>query len=141
MYLMDKTVLFGTIFVAIAAMMMISPAMAAVTNETGTVTTVATDTVTTDSGAGPFPVDGGFPAACNSVGSPVTFNIDLDDIEPRASGVACVVVDDDGDKKDKKDKVTICHKPLTSAEKTLKVPASAVAAHIAHGDYHGPCEV
>jgi len=34
------------------------------------------------------------------------------------------------------DKVTICHKD----KKTLVLPASAVDAHLAHGDYRGPCE-
>lgn len=37
------------------------------------------------------------------------------------------------------DKVTICHKPGTPAERTLSVASSAVAAHIAHGDVEGPC--
>ena len=36
-------------------------------------------------------------------------------------------------------KVTICHKPGTPAEKTMQVPASAVAGHLAHGDVLGPC--
>lgn len=38
------------------------------------------------------------------------------------------------------DKVTICHKPGTPAEKTMDVPQQAVAAHIGHGDTMGPCE-
>ena len=37
------------------------------------------------------------------------------------------------------DKVTICHKPGTPAEKTKEVPAQAVASHIGHGDTMGPC--
>ena len=37
-------------------------------------------------------------------------------------------------------KVTICHKEGTPAEKTLKIPQSALAAHIAHGDYEGECD-
>ena len=91
--MISKTTFFGTILAAIAAIMVMSPAMAAVTNETGTVTSaVSPQTVTLDSGPGPFPVDGGFPAACNNVGDPVTFDIDLADIEPRASNVACVVL-------------------------------------------------
>lgn len=36
-------------------------------------------------------------------------------------------------------KVTICHKPGTSDEATLSVAASAVAAHLAHGDTRGDC--
>lgn len=38
------------------------------------------------------------------------------------------------------DKVTICHKPGTTAEKTMTVPQSAVEGHLRHGDYIGPCE-
>jgi hypothetical protein len=41
---------------------------------------------------------------------------------------------------DAQGKVTICHKPGTPAERTLEVAASAVAAHLAHGDYLGACE-
>jgi hypothetical protein len=37
------------------------------------------------------------------------------------------------------EKVTICHKPGTPAERTLSVASSAVAAHLAHGDVEGPC--
>ena len=36
-------------------------------------------------------------------------------------------------------KVTICHKPGTPAEKTMQVPESAVAGHLAHGDVEGSC--
>ena len=36
-------------------------------------------------------------------------------------------------------KALICHKPGTPAEQTLEVAASAVEAHVAHGDYEGPC--
>lgn len=36
--------------------------------------------------------------------------------------------------------VTICHKPGTPAEHTLVVDDDAVPAHLAHGDYLGPCE-
>ena len=45
----------------------------------------------------------------------------------------------DSDEKDK-DKVQICHMKDTSAEKTLWVPASAVAGHESHGDTEGDCE-
>ena len=38
-----------------------------------------------------------------------------------------------------KKKVFICHKPGTPAEKTLKVPPSAVAGHTGHGDLIGKC--
>lgn len=33
------------------------------------------------------------------------------------------------------DRVTICHR----GQRTLVVPAAAVAAHLAHGDFFGPC--
>jgi hypothetical protein len=36
-------------------------------------------------------------------------------------------------------KVTICHKPGTPAEKTMEVPKSAVDGHLGHGDHPGPC--
>ena len=35
--------------------------------------------------------------------------------------------------------VTICHQPGTPSEQTLTVPVEAVRAHLAHGDYLGPC--
>jgi len=37
------------------------------------------------------------------------------------------------------DKMTICHKPGTKAEKTMSVPESAVKGHLAHGDHLGAC--
>jgi hypothetical protein len=37
-------------------------------------------------------------------------------------------------------KVIICHKPGTPAEKTKEVPQSAVDGHLRHGDRLGPCE-
>jgi len=37
------------------------------------------------------------------------------------------------------DKVTVCHKPGTSAEATLEIAAPAEAAHLAHGDTPGEC--
>jgi hypothetical protein len=37
------------------------------------------------------------------------------------------------------DKVTICHKPGTPAEKTMEVPSQAVGGHLGHGDTMGPC--
>jgi hypothetical protein len=37
------------------------------------------------------------------------------------------------------DTVTICHQPGTAAEETTAVDAPAVDAHLAHGDYLGPC--
>ncbi len=36
-------------------------------------------------------------------------------------------------------KVTICHKPSFDGGQTLIIASSAVAAHLAHGDYLGPC--
>ena len=38
------------------------------------------------------------------------------------------------------DKVTICHKPGTPAQKTMEVPAQAVPGHLGHGDSLGECE-
>lgn len=40
---------------------------------------------------------------------------------------------------DDDDKVTICHKPGTPAEKTMEVPQPAVQGHLNHGDYIGEC--
>jgi len=37
------------------------------------------------------------------------------------------------------ERVTICHKPGTPAQKTLSLPSPAVGAHLAHGDALGPC--
>ncbi len=37
------------------------------------------------------------------------------------------------------DRVTICHKPGTPAEKTLRLPQSAVPGHLGHGDTLGAC--
>src|SRR5918997_2409088 len=37
------------------------------------------------------------------------------------------------------EKVTICHKPGTPAEKTMDVPVSALRGHLGHGDTLGPC--
>jgi hypothetical protein len=36
-------------------------------------------------------------------------------------------------------KITICHKPGTSAEQTKDVPPTALDGHLGHGDYRGPC--
>ncbi len=53
-------------------------------------------------------------------------------------------VDDlyDGDAdgiQEEEERVIICHQPGTSAEKTLEVSASALDAHIGHGDTTGAC--
>jgi prepilin-type N-terminal cleavage/methylation domain-containing protein len=37
------------------------------------------------------------------------------------------------------DYVTICHKPGTSAQKTMTIPKSALEGHLGHGDYIGTC--
>lgn len=37
------------------------------------------------------------------------------------------------------EKITICHKPGTSSERTMEVPAAALEAHLAHGDTTGAC--
>ena len=37
------------------------------------------------------------------------------------------------------ERVTICHKPGTPAEKTLTIPLSALDGHLGHGDTVGPC--
>jgi hypothetical protein len=39
----------------------------------------------------------------------------------------------------KAEKVAICHKPGTPAEKTKFVPESALRGHLRHGDTLGPC--
>ena len=36
-------------------------------------------------------------------------------------------------------RVTICHKPGTSGQKTMTLPEPAVQAHLGHGDAPGPC--
>ena len=106
--------LYSVLVIFLIALMALVPVVsAAVTNETGTVSGVNPDLVRIDPFTVDYPVDGGFPAACNTMGSPVTFYIDLDDIDPRASGVACVAVapppsdqdnnDDDGDNDDEDD--------------------------------------
>ena len=40
---------------------------------------------------------------------------------------------------DPPEKVTICHKPGTPAEKTMDLPESAVPDHLGHGDFLGEC--
>lgn len=37
------------------------------------------------------------------------------------------------------ERITICHQPGTSAERTMGVPAAALDAHLAHGDATGTC--
>ncbi len=39
------------------------------------------------------------------------------------------------------DRITICHKPGTPAEKTLTVASPATGPHLSHGDQLGPCGV
>ncbi len=36
-------------------------------------------------------------------------------------------------------RVTLCHKPGTAAERTIIVSGESMAAHLAHGDYEGEC--
>ena len=43
------------------------------------------------------------------------------------------------EKKLDKHDVEICHKPGTSAEKTMDINESDLAAHLGHGDFEGPC--
>ena len=101
----------GLFVIFLIALMALTPVVsAAITVETGTVISTAPDKVRADVNGIVYPVDGGIPVACNSVGSFVTFDIDLADIEPRASGVACVTVapppsdvDNDGDNNDDDD--------------------------------------
>jgi hypothetical protein len=38
------------------------------------------------------------------------------------------------------ERVTICHKPGTPAEKTKTIPASALNDHLGHGDTTGSCQ-
>jgi len=40
----------------------------------------------------------------------------------------------------KSNKVSICHKPGTSAENTISVSENAIPAHVGHGDFIGTCE-
>ncbi len=40
---------------------------------------------------------------------------------------------------DPEGKVTLCHKPGTSAEKEIEVSASAMKGHFDHGDTMGTC--
>ena len=42
---------------------------------------------------------------------------------------------------DGSDRVTLCHKPDTKAEKTISVNANAEAGHLGHGDAVGECPV
>ena len=37
------------------------------------------------------------------------------------------------------EKVDVCHKPGTPAEKTLSIAEAALSAHLAHDDQEGPC--
>ena len=37
------------------------------------------------------------------------------------------------------EKVSVCHKPDTPAERTLEISPSALAAHVGHGDVEGAC--
>lgn len=41
---------------------------------------------------------------------------------------------------EKEDKVAICHKPNSKAEKTIEVSESAVASHLSHGDKPFACD-
>ncbi|HLF95896.1 MAG TPA: hypothetical protein VI457_02020 [Methylococcaceae bacterium] len=38
------------------------------------------------------------------------------------------------------DKVKICHKPNSPAEKTLEIPVAALKGHVGHGDSVGECD-
>jgi hypothetical protein len=38
------------------------------------------------------------------------------------------------------ERVTVCHKPGTPAQKTMSVSAAALEEHLGHGDLLGPCE-
>jgi len=41
---------------------------------------------------------------------------------------------------DRPERVTLCHKPGTPAEKTKTLPSSALFGHLGHGDTLGPCD-
>ena len=41
---------------------------------------------------------------------------------------------------DPEGKVTMCHKPGTSAEKTIEVSPNAMKGHFEHGDTWGACK-
>ena len=64
-------------------------ALAAITRENGHVTSIGPDTVAITGNPTQFQVNGGIPAPCNSVGSSVSFEIDLADREPIATNVVC----------------------------------------------------
>ena len=40
-----------------------------------------------------------------------------------------------------KNKVTVCHKPGTADELTMRIPPPALKGHLKHGDREGPCAV
>jgi hypothetical protein len=48
--------------------------------------------------------------------------------------------DDDGDRSDGRDRITVCHGPNGRAGHTITVSESAWSAHRAHGDYRGSCD-
>ena len=52
----------------------------------------------------------------------------------------CACVCDVEKETDDPDKVIICHKPGTPAEKTMLIPETALEGHLQHGDYLGSCE-
>lgn len=41
---------------------------------------------------------------------------------------------------DDRQRVTICHKPDSPAEKTMSLPQAALGGHLGHGDYLGACQ-
>ena len=47
---------------------------------------------------------------------------------------------DDSQTNSNEEKITICHKPGTPAEKTMEIPEDALDGHLDHGDYVGECE-
>src|SRR3989344_8597565 len=47
---------------------------------------------------------------------------------------------DDSQTNSNEEKITICHKPGTPAEKTMEIPEDALDGHLDHGDYVGVCE-
>lgn len=50
-----------------------------------------------------------------------------------------IIVDDDGQDDPAPQKVLVCHKPGTPAEKQLVLPESALKGHLGHGDVEGNC--
>lgn len=63
---------------------------------------------------------------------PYTVKTDIRYVDDEYDGEVAGSVEED-------EKITICHRPGHPSEQTLEVPASALDAHLAHGDTQGAC--